>query len=208
MRRRLTWLLAATLAVIAVPIPARSASILTRRPACTSQGSTGRSSGAVSGARRSRGSFARGASAARRPRASTTPTKSPLALVVVPPTFDGVSDADLTSPADPTGALGVTYHLAAVNVRMAFYDRAGVELDTPRLLEEPGRVPAARRRLVRPKVIYDHYRQRFVLVYASASNTQSFLSVVVIPEGLEDDTGQWCAAHVRRPGGWNCAPTT
>ena len=42
---------------------------------------------------------------------------------------------EIASPGDPTGALGEIYHLAAVNVRMAFYDRAGVELDPPRPLE-------------------------------------------------------------------------
>ena len=197
MRRRLTWLLAATLAVIAVPIPARSASDPDASPSVHVAGidraveRSGQRREAIPWLVRP-GSERRATSAG----ASTTPTKSPLAPVVVPPTFDGVSDADLTSPADPTGALGVTYHLAAVNVRMAFYDRAGVELDTPRLLEELDVSLPPGADSFDPKVIYDHYRQRFVLVYASASNTQSFLSVVVIPEGSEDDTGQWCVLHM------------
>jgi hypothetical protein len=197
MRRRLTWLLAASLAFVAVPSPARSASDPDASPRVHVAGIDR----AVdrSGPRREAipwlvrpGSRDR----APTPGASTTSATAPLAPVVVPPTFDGVPDADLVSPGDPTGALGVTYHLAAVNVRMAFYDRTGLQLDPARLLEDldvslpPGADPFD------PKVIYDHYRQQFVLVFASASNTQSFLSVVVIPEGSEDDTGDWCVLHM------------
>jgi hypothetical protein len=124
-----------------------------------------------------------------------------LTPTVVGPTFDGVPDLLGVSPGDPTGALGVNYHLAAVNVHMAFYDRVGLQFwPTP---------PAQPRRLrsldsdlpggvddFDPKVIYDPYRQKFVLVFASASNTQSFLSVVVIPEGSEGTTADWCVLHL------------
>ena len=100
------------------------------------------------------------------------------------------------SPGDPTGALGQTYHLAAVNVRMAFYDRAGVELDPPRLLENLDVALPGGAESFDPKVVYDPYRQHFVLVFLSATATQSFISVVVIPEGSEDTTNDWCVLHM------------
>lgn len=111
--------------------------------------------------------------------------------------FDGVADKQVVSPADPTGALGVTHHLAAVNVRMAFYDRlTGAELFPPKRLKnlDPALPPGADD--FDPKVVYDAYRQRFVLAFASATNTQSFLSIVVIPEGSESDTSAWCVLHM------------
>lgn len=110
--------------------------------------------------------------------------------------FDGVPDDLVISPADPTGALGVTNHLAAVNVKMAFYDRLGVKLFQPKRLRTldtalPGNVDD-----FDPKALYDPYRQRFILAFASATATKSFLSIVVIPEGSENDTNEWCVLHM------------
>jgi hypothetical protein len=101
------------------------------------------------------------------------------------------------SPGDPTGALGVDYHLAAVNVQMNFYDRLGTELfaNPKRLRSLDGQLPAGAVDFD-PKVFYDSYRQTFVLAFASASDTKSFLSLVVIPEGSESDTSQWCVVHM------------
>ena len=45
-------------------------------------------------------------------------------------------------------------------------------------------------------MVYDHYRQHFILAFASASSTQSFLSLVVIPEGSEGTTADWCVLHM------------
>ena len=42
-------------------------------------------------------------------------------------------------PETPRARSGSTYHLAAVNVQMAFYDRAGVELDPPTARSRPRR---------------------------------------------------------------------
>jgi hypothetical protein len=131
--------------------------------------------------------------------ASTAPASregGPLAPIVVPPTFDGVPDLANASPGDPTGALGITHHLAAVNVHMAFYDRAGTPLFTPKRLRslDPG-LPA---RVIDfdPKVVYDSYRQVFMLVFASRSTNKSFLSLVVIPEGSEATQADWCVLHM------------
>jgi len=127
---------------------------------------------------------------------SSRATRGPLAPIVAVPAFDGLPDAEIVSPGDPTGALGVTYHLAAVNIRMAFYDRAGVALDPPRLLESldselPGSAEA-----FDPKVVYDPYRQHFILVFLSATATQTFITVLPIHEGEEDTPDNWCPLHM------------
>lgn len=119
-----------------------------------------------------------------------------LAPAVVPPAFDGVPDLADVSPGDPTGALGMTHHLAAVNVHMALYDRGGIRLGPHRRLRSlDGRLPN-RVDDFDPKVVYDPYRQHFLLVFASASATRSFLSVVMIPEGSEGSPNLWCVLHM------------
>jgi hypothetical protein len=112
-------------------------------------------------------------------------------------TFDGVPEVVTLAPGDPTGALGVSYHLAAVNVQMNFYDRLGTKLfaNPKRLRSLDTQLPAGVDDFD-PKVFYDGYRQTFVLAFASASDTKSFLSLVVIPEGAENDTSQWCVVHM------------
>jgi hypothetical protein len=119
-----------------------------------------------------------------------------LAPALVPPTFDGVPDLARVSPGDPTGALGMSHHLAAVNVHMALYDRAGIRLGPHRRLRLlDGRLPNGVDDFD-PKVVYDPYRRHFVLVFASANAKRSFLSVVMIPEGSEGNPNRWCVLHM------------
>jgi hypothetical protein len=197
--RRLTWGLTALVTVLAISSPAQSETPTDRSPRIhvagvdSAQASGGPRSTEVPRLARA-GSDLRanpagsGGSAAR--------GGGPLVPTVMPTPFDGVGDLALVSPADPTGALGVTHHLAAVNVHIAFYDRAGLELDPPRRLRSlDDQLPAGVDDFD-PKVFYDPYRQHFVLVFASASSTQSFLSVVVIPEGSEGVTADWCVLHM------------
>jgi len=199
MRRRLIWGLMAAVTMLAIPAPARSGTETDVSPKVHVAGI--RPSPASGGPRstempwlvrpgsdlradpgHAQGSAARGAGI--------------LAPTVLPAPFDGVPDLQTVSPADPTGALGVTHHLAAVNVHMAFYDRAGLELDPPRRLRSLDEALPAGVDDFDPKVVYDPYRQHFLLVFASASSTQSFLSVVVIPEGSEGVTADWCVLHM------------
>jgi hypothetical protein len=202
MRRRLTWLLAALLAVIAAPTPVRSAAAAPDGAPRIHVAGTDRSVDRGGSARASMPWLVRPGSE-HRSTTGTAPTVaragSPLAPEVVPQPFDGVPDLLLTSPADPTGALGVDHHMAAVNVHMAFYDRNGGLLSPPGVRRLRSLDPALKGLNAfdfDPKVVYDHYRKRFVLVFLSSTNTQSFLSVVVIPEGSENDTGQWCTLHM------------
>jgi hypothetical protein len=110
--------------------------------------------------------------------------------------LDGVPDQEIVSPGDPTGALGVDYHLAAVNVRMAFYDRSGAALDPPRLLENLDDALPASVESFDPKVVYDPYRQQFILAFLSANATQNFITIVTMAEGTEASTSGWCVLHM------------
>jgi len=111
------------------------------------------------------------------------------------------------APADPTGAGGITHVLAAVNVSYGVWSSS-----TP--LSDP---PAAAPPLVSgtlesmfpglpqgsfvfdPKVVYDHYRDRFVLAFLAGHGppfTQgkpvSKLLVVSMPDSTASDPATWC----------------
>jgi hypothetical protein len=199
MRRRLSWGLVAIATVLAIPSPAQSETPTDRSPGIhvagidTANNPGGPRSTEVPTLVRA-GSDRRATPAGSG--ASATRGGGPLAPTILPTPFDGVGDLALVSPADPTGGLGVTHHLAAVNVHMAFYDRAGVQLDPPQRLRSLDTQLPSGVDDFDPKVFYDPYRQHFVLVFASASNTQSFLSLVVIPEGSEDTPADWCVLHM------------
>jgi hypothetical protein len=200
MRRRLVWGLTALATALTFPIPASSGTPTDVAPEIHFAGidrSAADGSGPISIPRLVRpGSDRRPDGGSRG--GATRPAASPLAPVVAVPAFDGVPDqtGNPVSPPDPTGALGVDYHLAAVNVRMAFFDRTGAALDPPRLLENLDVALPGAAESFDPKVVYDPYRQHFVLVFLSATDTQTFISVVVIPEGSEDTTNDWCVLHM------------
>jgi len=192
--RRTIWVSVAALTLLIAATPARTEPTDAPDHHVAGVGSSASEGGPGSevrlvrpGSDRRDGAAAAGAAAA---------TGGPLAPVVTPPTFDGIEDLIGRSPADPTGALGVTYHLAAVNAHMGFFDRTGAALDPPRRLRELDTVLPPGVRDFDPRAFYDPYRQRFVLAFASTSSTQGFLSLVVIPEGHEDTTNDWCTLHM------------
>ncbi len=199
--RRLTWGLAALVTVLAMPMRAHSETAAEGSPKIHLAGidrvpASGGGPRSTEVPRLVRAGSDLRSAAARSGGATSSDGGGVLAPTVVPPTFDGVPDLATVSPGDPTGALGLTHHLAAVNVHMAFYDRAGVELDPPRRLRSLDRDLPNGVDDFDPKVVYDPYRQHFLLAFASASSTQSFLSVVVIPEGSEGVTDDWCVLHM------------
>lgn len=124
--------------------------------------------------------------------------REPLAPVPLAPAFDGVPDVLGTSPADPTGALGTLNHVGAVNVHMGAYSRAGDELYPPKRLRSlDDKLPSGVEDFD-PKVVYDPYDQVFIVAFLASTSQRSFISLVVIPEGAEDDdTGSgWCTLHM------------
>ena len=200
MRRRLIWGLAALVTMLAMPMPAQSETPTDRGPDIHFAGieraavSEGPMSTQVPKLVRA-GSDSRSTPAGSEASVSDQ-SGGILAPTVVAQPFDGVPDLANVSPGDPTGALGLTHHLAAVNVHMAFYDRAGVRLGPHRRLRSLDTALPDGVRDFDPKVVYDPYRQHFLLVFASASNTRSFLSLVVIPEGSEATVEDWCVLHM------------
>jgi hypothetical protein len=199
MRRRVVWGLTAALTVLASPVPSRSEHLNDAAPRIHVAGIGLEQPGGGPRAAPVPRLVRAGSDLRAHPRGSGgSPPRGTgvLAPTVLPPTFDGVQDLLEVSPGDPTGALGETHHLAAVNVHMAFYDRAGVRLGLQRRLRTlDGDLPMGVTDFD-PKVVYDPYRQHFLLAFASASATQSFLSIVVIPEGSEGAMGNWCVLHM------------
>lgn len=119
-------------------------------------------------------------------------------VVIAPGPFDAVPNIVPASPGDPTGALGVESHVAAVNVHMASYSRAGVAHFAPKRLRSlDPRLPSGATDFD-PKVVYDPYDQVFLVAFMSANATTSFMSIVVIPEGREDESAKtdWCTLHL------------
>ncbi len=120
--------------------------------------------------------------------------------IVAPGVFDGVPNLDppLASPGDPTGALGIENHVAAVNVHMASYDRAGVPHYAPKRLRSLDPQLPSGADDFDPKVVYDPYGDVFMVAFMSATAQRSFMSIVVIPEGREDSSARtdWCTLHL------------
>jgi hypothetical protein len=201
MLRRLVWGLTALTAALVLPVPALS--LVATADGAPKVRVVGIDPGAAAGGPRSGdiprlvrpGSDDR-AQEADGPVGATRGSGGLLAPSVVVPAFDGVPDMEIVSPGDPTGALGTNYHLAAVNVRMAFYDRTGMELDPPLPLEDLDSALPGAAESFDPKVVYDPYREHFILVFLSATATQSFVTIVPIPEGEEDTMNTWCPVHM------------
>lgn len=107
--------------------------------------------------------------------------------------FDALSDP-FAVPADPTGALGVDFVLAAVNTQAAVYDRTGALVGSPIQLaalhpESLGRFAFD------PRVVYDQYADTFVLTYLVQRDRPKYsrIIVVAIPNATADDPLTWCA---------------
>jgi hypothetical protein len=116
------------------------------------------------------------------------------------PLIDGL-DQDLigpigsVSPADPTGATGPTRVVAAVNVKVAVYDRTGTELLPPLRLRS---INSMLQGLLEtdPKVVYDAYDDVFLLTFLTYDNSEGYIEVVSIPAATPEDTGTWCLTHM------------
>lgn len=112
--------------------------------------------------------------------------------------FDGIGDIDGRTPADPTGALGDTWFLTAINVSWALFDRTGVPVLGPEPLEsiDPSLGDGI---IFDPKVIYDQYNDTFVLVFLEfdVSPRRSRIIVTTIPNATATDTTTWCTTSVK-----------
>ena len=100
-------------------------------------------------------------------------------------------------PADPTGALGERWILTAVNSSYALYDRSGVPAIGPNPLGSLLSTPR-RARVFDPKIVFDQYRETFVLAYLVVDDVQrrSWISLIAIPDATATDPATWCGTRI------------
>jgi hypothetical protein len=121
-----------------------------------------------------------------------------------PPTlvdgFPAISSG-LYSPADPTGAIGDSFYVTAVNVFAAVYKLDGTphgNFDPPLRLKKEIKprgfeFPAGTIDFD-PKVVYDPYDDHFILVYLAVHDQQkrSWIVVATIPDATAQKKSTWC----------------
>ena len=120
-----------------------------------------------------------------------------LVPAVVGAGFDALADPS-SKPSDTTGALGDSFYVAAVNTQMAVYDRNGVQVLAPIQLAQL-HANSVGFFVFDPKVIYDQYRDTFLLVYLVQENSPrlSRIVTVAIPNATANDPGTWCAVSFK-----------
>ncbi len=132
------------------------------------------------------------------------PARPPLAFAPSSPSspivtsgFDAIGDIDGATPGDPTGALGDSFFLTAVNVSWALFDRTGVPVLGPEPLNsiDPSLGGAF---TFDPKVVYDQYNDTFVMAFLvfDQSPRTSEIVVTTIPNATAADTSTWCTTLV------------
>lgn len=113
------------------------------------------------------------------------------------------------SPGDPTGAAGDTYVVVSGNVHYAVYQRDGTEVigkaSLRSLFAGTGKPIRKGAQIFDPKVVYDHFNDRFVLVFLAIKPKVRYsrILIVSIPDGTANDTGTWCRRSIsgdRTPG--------
>lgn len=120
--------------------------------------------------------------------------------------FLATSGTGSISPSDTTGAAGTAHVVTAVNIEFAVWDKAAAV--TP--LGAPGPIVAgtleslfpslpAGTFVYDPKVVYDPYRARFVLVFLAGHGPpfgpgfrKSWIMLVSMPEATLTDPTTWC----------------
>ncbi len=111
--------------------------------------------------------------------------------------FDAIPRIGPNWPADPTGAVGDSWFVTAVNTSYAVYDPSGVAVLGPAPLKALFTFPS-RTLVFDPKVVYDHYNDAFVLVYLAVNDfrRRSWIMVVSIPNATATDTSTWCGRRI------------
>ena len=111
--------------------------------------------------------------------------------------FDAIPRIGGNWPADPSGALGDSVFVTAVNTSFAVYDRTGVAVLGPDPLRPLFPLPNGTQ-VFDPKVVYDQYRKHFVVAFLAVSDAreESWILVIAIPDATADDIGTWCGAQI------------
>ncbi len=111
--------------------------------------------------------------------------------------FDAIPRVGADWPADPTGALGENWFLAAVNVHYALYDLSGTPVLGPARFAPFFTLPAGTQ-VFDPKVIYDQYDHEFVLAFVGANDglRKSWVMTIAIPDATASDKSTWCSSKI------------
>ncbi len=112
--------------------------------------------------------------------------------------FNGVGDLSAVTPADPAGAVGGSYVLAAVNVDWAIYSKAGgPAVAGPFSLKSL--FPGVHVAVTDPKVVYDQYSDTFVLAFLGfkTSEKRSFIFTLAMPASSPLNSATWCTHKIR-----------
>lgn len=111
--------------------------------------------------------------------------------------FDAIPRIGGNWPADPTGAMGVSWFFTAVNTSYALYDLTGMPVVGPNPLRSLFSLPTGTQ-VFDPKVVYDHYDDTFVLAFLGVNDSRrrSWILFVTIPNATANDPETWCGAIV------------
>jgi hypothetical protein len=161
---------------------------------------------------RQAGLDARRLSARRGPARAPSVTAVRGALAPAPEaSFLGIAGDPAIAPSDTTGAAGISRVVTAVNIEYAVWDKAAATVPTgaPAPLVA-GTLESLAARLpggafvFDPKVVYDPYRGRFVIVFLAGHGPpftpgfrKSWIVVVTMPEATVTDPGTWCRRVLR-----------
>jgi len=125
--------------------------------------------------------------------------------------FLGIAGDPVIAPSDTTGAAGISRVVTAVNIQYAVWDKAAATTPTG----TPAPLVAGTLRSLAPglpggafvfdpKVVYDPYRGRFVIVFLAGHGPpftpgfqRSWIVVVTMPEASVTDQGTWCRRVLR-----------
>jgi hypothetical protein len=107
--------------------------------------------------------------------------------------FLGIPQIEGFEPADPTGAMGERFFLTAVNTRFALWNLDGTEAMPPTLLTTLTDADNGLD-IFDPKIVYDQYRDTFVMVYLAQRDSPPASEIVVtsIPDATADQPSTWC----------------
>lgn len=139
-------------------------------------------------------------SAAFDPAAVPVPSAAPVPAcpsICLTTPFATMQDPDGASPGDPTGAGGDSHVVAAVNVSMAVYSKAGVEEVAPQVLGNLVTSPLPF--YFDPKIVYDQNSDHYIVVFLGVkdSTQESEIYVVSIPDATATNQSTWCAREVQ-----------
>jgi hypothetical protein len=111
--------------------------------------------------------------------------------------FDAIPRIGGNWPADPTGAIGDSVIVTAVNTSYAVYDRAGNPISGPAPLGPLFPLPDGTQ-VFHPRVVYDQYRDRFVLTFLAVNDARerSWILLVAIPDRTATDVRTWCGSKI------------